>query len=208
MHTLKDAVAAMKCVFRQTDCCDVERRVHKALKRFEKAKPVEKGASCSLDTLSYEDSLIPLYRIQERISFTALRPTRIDLPEILADDLSDRDHDLETVVMLVNFGLSYFLLSTTLQDAVVIDKLRNNAQDIFNLASDVITNRFANCESDLEETHLMTVALLVTGNMIRVLQEQGESPDEHIARFQRLREAIEDSEIVDWYANEITAAAA
>jgi len=129
-------------------------------------------SSCSavhtaLLSITYEDSFVPV----QKLASTPVRcfhPARIDIPDDDGESLNERDADLETVVMLCNFGLSYYLMSTIHPDSSRRSSLLHNARSLLALASDVIAKRFADCETEIDEVRILSVALLVTSNLIHV----------------------------------------
>jgi len=235
MLTLKDAVHAMKGVF-HTRCAQheqegpdaVQKMMRKACRRF--TQPEVDAFACpsmnepreSMDTVSYDDSLVPLIGLRERCLQTAFRPARIELPgpdpEELYNSCSEdcevgRDPDLETVVVLNNFAISYYVLAknTTMEDgdSYTSAKLLENAQSIFDLASGIITNRFSKCDDLMEETRIMAVAFLLTGNIARVLSETGrhEEAEAFSQKYLKIGRAIEECEITDWFTPQTSMAA-
>lgn len=225
MCVLKDSVNAWKGVFRRSGpsaenqtstgpnrnshAALLEKKMQKASRRCAKPHPPIRHPTV-IETIAYEDSVIPLLCLNELSSaVSCLRPTRIDPPESCDYCAFERDPDLETVIVLCNFAISYFLISKTVDDGTCVAKLVSNALSVLNLASHVLTRRFAVCDDDVEEVRLMTVSLLVTGNLMQVLLETGrvEEARKLYEKYQNIREAIEECDVVEWFGNEVKIAA-
>jgi hypothetical protein len=171
--TLKDAVNAMHSVFAgDQECCtaDVQYMLLKAKKRLQ--RQVSGAEECALDSLVYEKNHIPLLR--SHACLTELRPTKIQLPHFTASfGVKGRDPDIESVVVLANAGLSYYLVSKTTKNRELTKPLVRNSYHVLNLAADIVTTRFACCDDSSEEVRLLTVAILVTGMMAHIYHETG-----------------------------------
>lgn len=199
MNTLNDSLIAMKALVNQESSSEFtdtdvtlknsKVRLQKALKRLQRTKS---GAPSDLRTFVYENCFIPDHGLK---SFDSIRPTKIALPESEVQfRQSRRDTDLETVVVLSNVGLSYYLVSGMMQEesSQVAEALLKRSFHVLTIASDILANRFAMCNSEAEESRIMTVALLVTGNLMHVCREKGyeEESSRHQQKYLRLGNAI------------------
>lgn len=194
--TLKDAVNAMHSVFADVRDCDstanVQYKLLKAKKRFQ--RHVSGTEECVLQSFVYAQKHIPLLRSSERSDacLTELRPTKIQLSHFTASfSVKGRDPDLESVVVLANAGLSYYLVSKAAKNQELAESLVKNSYHVLTLAADLVTTRFACCENSSEEVRLMTVAILVTGMMARIYHETGRASDakKFETKYHRLVEA-------------------
>jgi hypothetical protein len=176
--TLKDAVDAMRSVFASDRECrttvEVQYKLLKANKRYQ--LHVSGTEERVLHSLVYEKRHIPLLR--SHACLTELRPTKIQLPHFTESfSVNGRDPDIESVVVLANAGLSYYLVSKATKKRELAESLVQNSYHVLNLAADIVTTRFACCEDSSEEVRLMTVAILVTGMMAHIYHETGRVSD-------------------------------
>jgi hypothetical protein len=190
--TLKDAVNAMHSVFAgDGESCttvDVQYKLLKANKRLH--RQVSGTEERVLYSLIYEKKHIPL--LWSHACLTELRPTMIQFSHFTASfNVTGRDPDMESVVVLANAGLSYYLVSKTAKRRELAESLVQNSYHVLNLAANIVTTRFACCEDSSEESRLMTVAILVTGLMAHIYHETGRVSDakKFETKYHRLVEA-------------------
>jgi hypothetical protein len=191
--TLKDAVNGMHMVFSEVDehgtiLVDVRKKLRKANKHLHH---LETGNDDEADrTFFYEKNHIP--SLQRHPGFSGLRPTKIQLSEFTSSfSVKGRDQDLESVVILCNTAVSYFLVSKNVRDANLAQSLIRNSYYVLDMAASIMTTRFACCERSSEEARLMTLGLLVTGTTSQIYNETGRSSDAKAIeeRHQRLVDA-------------------
>jgi hypothetical protein len=105
----------------------------------------------------------------------SLCPTRIEVP-LFVSDTTERDPDLETSLILCNFAVSQYLVSTLIDsDKGVKERLLRDAHRVFNLVSNLLDDRLAECRDALEEASLMAIGLHLTGNIVYVLLASGQT---------------------------------
>jgi len=223
----------------QHSSSDVDKKVRKAFKRWSKTRAKIDPARTSssqrqrLDSVSYEDSFVSLpcldwYNITDRHQddeenlegcyCQCFRPTRIEVPDEPCC-MSDREAELETVVVLCNFGLSYYLISKAMEagqqekdeeKGVTSARLLKDALGIFDLASNILANRFAMCCDDIDEAKVLSVALLVSGNLAKIHRDTGntKAANELSAKCDSIRSAICACEMMmEWFGMDCRIAA-
>jgi hypothetical protein len=202
--TLSDSLTSMKKVFKvhagagvtpmtMDASCDVQRKLQRAKQRWIKlcsaANPQEEdegtfGARLAEDTLLYENCFIPALCTTPAAANPPprlLRPTRIALPRDASNfGARNRDPDLEVVVILSNLSASFYLMSETIKDENLktLQELHRQTANLFDLASNIVTNRFADCDGSIEEAKLISVALLVSGNAVHFYKATGQNQAE------------------------------
>lgn len=204
--TLRDGVTAMRYAvrpnpFHPIGLSVVQEALHRAYARLQ--VPDRGNALCSaLQSVSFECSVIPFPANPEQSSWSIesfLRPTRIDIPSFVCDP-SERDPDLETSLILCNFALSHYLLSTTIQDLSAMGELLEDSLRVFDLVSLLLDNRFAVCHDSMEEASLMTVGLHLTGNVLNVLRRCGQDDLASLFadKYHLIVECMRHNQVVAW----------
>lgn len=108
-------------------------------------------------------------------------------------------YTIEKAVLYSNLGLASYLLAHTVvvhddDDALYKSKLLLHANDMFAQAAFAVSDIFGLYEDQREEIKVLSIALLVTGNIIEVRRTASacESDIEmHNGRYKKLREAIQ-----------------
>jgi len=213
VSTLKDAVYAMTCFCRPSPSCwDVGQKVKQAFKTLAGSHPLQ-TSYLRIETVSYEDRIFPLqcltdndeegegYNVQSMTG--RLRPTRIEFPDDISSGCSERDSELESAVLLCNYGIAYFLFSKTVVGHSTSIKLLENAHTVFELASSIVSNRFASCQDSdyIDEARILSVVLLVVGNVSQVHQETGKWADaqELHERCAIIKKAVRTCDPTEWF---------
>jgi hypothetical protein len=224
METLKDAIFVMKRVFRpqsrnpslaansdSTSSTDI--KIHRAVQRMANPQPIP--SVMNIDLISHgvaSSHSSPLGSIlrESCSSSTFTIPIRIEATDI--DCPEDRDSDLESAIMLHNFGLAHICMAKLAKAPM---KLREGACKLFNMAYSIVSNKNALSglsESEmreLSETRLL-LALAVLNNVVRVLTEMGKhtEADQSFRRLVRLGTAFNELDYPDPLGGLIAAAAA
>jgi len=212
METLKDAIFVMKRVIHpQSKTPDfatntpstnsTEAKVNRANKRMANPQPVPSAFSC--DVISHEaisshhqpmDSVL-----RKGAASPSTFPIRIEAGNI--DCPEDRNPDLESAIMLHNFGVAHLCMSKLAKSPL---KFQEGALALFNMAYSIISNRNTIAQlsdSDMRsvsETRLL-LAVVVLNNVVRVLRATGNhsEADESYQKLVRLGTAINEIEEPD-----------
>jgi hypothetical protein len=218
METLKDAIFLMKRVFRPTASSSsfdtnkisssyADVKLRRAIKRMASPKPVP--SSVNVDVIFHDGSLSETLRGNSSSPYTC--PIRIEADDI--DYQEDRDPDLESAVMLYNFGIAHICLSKLSKKP---SKLQEAALKLFDMASTIVSNsntipqrRFENEICEMTETRLLLeVAVLKT--VVKLLTEMGKYSEAN-ASYQQLvliGSAINELEAPCYIESQVAAAAA
>ena len=212
METLKDAIFIMKRVLRpksrssgltatSPSPSSTEAKVNRAIKRMANPQPVPSAFSC--DVISHEASLSHHQSMDSVLREGAASPSTfpirietgcIDCPE-------DRDPDLESAIMLHNFGIAHLCMSKLAESLL---KFQEGALALFNMSYSIISNRNTIAqlsESDMRsvsETRLL-LSVFVLNNVVKVLQATGKynEADESYQKLVRLGTDINEMEDPD-----------
>jgi hypothetical protein len=223
METLKDAIFVMKRVFRpqsrnssldatsdSTSSTDI--KIHRAVQRMANPQPI--SFTMITDVLSHDvasphsSPLGSILRESSSSSFTI--PIRIEATDI--DCPEDRDPDLESALMLYNFGLAHLCMAKLAKSPM---KLREGALKLFNMAYSIISNK--NSLSGLSESEIrrfsetrLLLAIAVLNNVVRLLTQMGKHTEANNSyqRLVRLGTAINELESPESLGGLIAAAAA
>jgi hypothetical protein len=223
METLKDAIFVMKRVFRPqsrnsslgatsdaTSSTDI--KIHHAVQRMANPQPVP--FTMITDVISHgvasshSSPLGSILRESSSSSFTI--PIRIEATDI--DCPEDRDPDLESAIMIYNFGLAHLCMAKLAKSPM---KLREGALKLFNMAYSIISNK--NTLSGLSESEMrrfsetrLLLAIAVLNNVVRVLTVMGKHTEANNSyqRLVRLGTAINELEYPGPIGGLIAAAAA
>jgi hypothetical protein len=223
METLKDAIFVMKRVFRpqsrnsslgatsdSTSSTDI--KIHRAVQRMASPQPVPSAMIIGVISHGvaspHSSPLGSILRKSCSSSFTI--PIRIEATDI--DCPEDRDPDLESAIMLYNFGLAHSCMAKLAKTPM---KLREGALKLFNMAYSIISNK--NSLSGLSESEMrrlsetrLLLALAVLNNVVRVLTEMGKhtEADHSYRRLVRLGTAFNELDYPNPPGGLIAAAAA
>jgi hypothetical protein len=224
METLKDAIFVMKRVFRpqsrnsslgasSDSMSSIDLKIHRAVQRMANPQPVPFAMITDVISHSVASShSSPLGSIlREQSSFSSFTiPIRIEAADI--DCPEDRDPDLESAIMLYNFGLAHLCMAKLVKSPM---KLREGALKLFNMAYSIISNK--NALSGLSESEMrrfsetrLLLAVAVLNNVVRVLTEMGKHTEANNSyqRLVRLGTAINELEFPGPLGGLIAAAAA
>jgi hypothetical protein len=222
METLKDAIFVMKRVFRpqssnsslgetsdSTNSTDI--KIHRAVQRMANLQPVP--FAMITDVISHGAGSLPsplgsILRESSSSSFTI--PIRIEATDIACPE--DRDPDLESAIVLYNFGIAHLCMAKLAKSPM---KLREGALKLFNMAYSIISNKNALAglsESEMRrfsETRLL-LAIAVLNNVVRVFTEMGKHTEANNSyqRLVRLGTAINELESPEPLGGLVAAAAA
>ena len=223
METLKDAIFVMKRVFRpqsrtsslgatsdSTISTDIQ--IHRAVQRMANPQPVPFAMITNVIShgvaSSHSSPLGSILRESSSSSFTIPIPieaTGIDCPE-------DRDPDLESAIMIFNFGLAHLCMAKLAKSPM---KLREGAHKLFNMAYSIISNK--NTLSGLSESEMrrfsetrLLFAIAVLNSIVKVLTVMGKHTEANNSyqRLVRLGTAINELESPGPLGGLIAAAAA
>jgi tetratricopeptide (TPR) repeat protein len=226
METLKDAIFVMKHVFRpqsrnaglgatsySTGRTDV--KINRAVQRMTNPQPVP--STVIIDVISHgvaSSQSSPLGSILRASSSFAV-PIRIEATDL--DCPEDRDPELESAIMLYNFGLAHLCMAKLAKSP---NELREGALKLFNMAYSIISNKIISNKNTLSrlsaselqiisETRLL-LAFAVLNNVARVLTEMGNHTEANTSyrRLARLGTAINELDYPGSLGCQIAAAAA
>jgi hypothetical protein len=114
------------------------------------------------------------------LSVDAVRLTKIDFSHSLNSLTFGTDYYscLDTAVVLGNLGISFYMYAQSLQtEKEETNTMLKQCLKVFKVASNVVCDRFALCDDDLEESRVRAVALLLTGNMMHVFKSSDRESD-------------------------------
>jgi tetratricopeptide (TPR) repeat protein len=223
METLKDAIFVMKLVFRpqsrnsglgaaSDSTSSTDMKIHRAVQRMANPKPVP--SAVIIDVVSHgvaSSHCSPLGSILHESSSSSctvairIEATDLDCPE-------DRDPDLESAMMLYNFGLAHLCMAKLAKSPM---KLQEGALKLFNMAYSIISNknglsRLSEGEMRLKSETRLLLAVTVLSNVVRVLTEMGKHAEANNSyqRLIRLGTAINELDYPGPMGGKIDAAAA
>jgi hypothetical protein len=185
------AVVPPACTSRVKDSLRVEAKLHRALKKLKATRMsyVARGKDVhcnSIKCCSVDDSMIA--------PFNTVRPCKID---VRITGAAQCHPDLVIAVVLCNSGIAFYLASQCSKTKQpVAEAMLKRSHSVLTLASDVVCNRIALCDDESEECRILTVAHIVTGNLMLVNNAMGRD-GEHQAlkqRCERLKFAMRNSE--------------
>jgi len=240
LDTLQDSIHVMKERFRPAvdkssmaqPAAEAQNFLQRAARRLAEPQPMASasfGVPHSVETISFDMGLTPVLNfLQETPSTTCFLPVRIDIPEDFSSlvcggdnvlyssspsasmGIQHRDPDIESSIILYNFGVANLLLSKVNPSHPSSTKLRSNALSIFQLASGVLSKRSGMCEDGVEEASLLQIGLLVFHCIIQVLVESGNDEEARIVcdRYYRIRDAVTSLQANEWYGGAIRISAA
>jgi hypothetical protein len=203
METLKDAIFVMKCVLRPPSISSsqglcktpnstsyAEAKVHLASKRMANPQPI--SSKRSIDVLSqcatFSHRSCPSDSVLQGGSSSSplSSPLRIELTDLVS--LEDRDSDLESSIMLYNFGLAHLCMAKVVKTPI---KLQKGALTLFNMAYSIFAPR---CDKEgqgiREDVVLLAAATSTLDNIVVLLTRVGKhsetnESDHELARLGR-----------------------
>jgi len=197
LERAREAVQCMLCVIRgegEEAVAASQQNSHPAI-RVQPTHWRQYGRTMStrIETVFFDDNKIPfLCHCRPGVPATAdaspvaasplgrLRPARI---EPSANEISKSENgpsrkvlDLHMTLLLSNFALSSYLLSTATTEAEQVSKLLESTRRAFELISHSIADQFSALDDPVGEVWLMVVALVVVGNLCQIHLERGSVP--------------------------------
>jgi hypothetical protein len=184
METLKDAIFVMKRVLRPPSISShglcktpnsttyAEAKVHRASKRMANPRPI--SSAISIDVVSqcttFSHRSYPSGSILHGGSSSPLSsPLRIEATDLIS--LEDRDSDLESSIMLYNFGLAHLCMAKLVKKPI---KLQEGALKLFNMAYSLFAPR---CDQEghgiREDVVLLAAATSTLDNIVGLLTQTG-----------------------------------
>lgn len=116
-------------------------------------------------------------------------PIRIDLP--FPDDFDDRDLDLESAVLLNNFGISHICISRTHPDLMEREVMRSAALQIFSLTHSILVRESQCLRFGIQQTCLLLISAVSLMNIIAALSsEQTSDTSEALETLSRLHKVL------------------
>jgi hypothetical protein len=224
MDTLKDAIFVMKRVYRPKSglltptfslpsTSNVKAKLERAIKRMANPHPVPSAWSVGVishdPTSFYQSTIDSVLRGGPVSPFTF--PIRIETVDF--DSLEDRDPDMESAIMLHNFGIAYLCMSKQRTNSP--GKLQEGALKLFNMSYSVISNM--NNMSRLSEEQMQQIsetrlllAVVVLNNVVQVLTDMGKDSEanESYQRLVRLGTAIREMDEPDLVESRLPGAGA
>jgi hypothetical protein len=197
METLKDAIfVTMQRVISSQGLCETpnstsyaEAKVHRASKRMANPQPI--SSAISIDVVSQSatfshrsypsDSVL-----HEGSSSIRGSPLRIEATDLVS--LEDRDSDLESSIMLYNFGLAKLCMAKLVKTPI---KLQEGALKLFKMAYSLFAPR---CDQEgrgiREDTVILAAATSTLDNIVALLTQMGRysktnESDQEMARLGR-----------------------
>jgi hypothetical protein len=223
METLKDAVFVMKRVLRppsissqglcktpNDSMSNAEAKVHRASKRMASPRPLSSAISIDVvsqcATFSHRSNLSGSSLHGGSPSSSLSSPLRIEATDLIS--LEDRDSDLESSIMLYNFGLAHLCMAKLVKTPM---KLQKVALQLFNMAYSLFAPR---CDQEgrgiREDVVLLAAATSTLDNIAALLTQIGKysetnESDHGLARLGRTIQEFQGYHLEDQSA---TAAAA
>jgi hypothetical protein len=217
METLKDAIFVMKRVLQPPSISSqgvgktphptsyAEAKIYRASKRMANPRPVPSDVSidvasqCStFSHRSYSGSVL-----HGGSSSPLSAPLRIEATDLVA--LDNRDSDLESSIMLYNFGLAHRCMAKFAKTPI---KLQEGALKLFNMAYFVFAT-LSEHEGHIIKEDMVLLAAATLNNIIALLTQMGKhseanESDQELARLGRAIQEFQGRDLED----QIAAAAA
>jgi hypothetical protein len=217
METLKDAIVVMKRVLRPASHSQgfgktpnstsyAEAKVHRASKRMATAQPVP--SAVSIDVISHcatfshrSDSGSILHGGS---SYPLSSPIRIEANDLVSRE--GRDSDLESSIMLYNFGLAHLCMAKLVKSPI---KVLEGALTLFNMAYSVF-DTLCNQEGYGIREDMVLLAAATLDNIVSLLTQMGKHSEanESDQELARLGRAIQEFQNHNYSEDQIAAAAA
>jgi len=185
MTTFADAIAVMKLVFRTESSCPfikAESKLQSASQRLANPEPIY--APAFIAVISHDDTDILVKPLPAcGPSSSTVHAIRIRSSEM---ECEVGAVDLETSIMLFNFGLAHYCLAKLeSKPTCVALKLQNSSLKLFRVAQSILAQRCSMCNDPLQQSRLLRLASMIMNVMILILHEQGRTSDAAIA-YQKL----------------------
>jgi hypothetical protein len=185
MDTLKDAITIMKSCFRpqgnnyQAECLDIDLKMQRASKRM--AISCQNPSSICMDIFYRDGCDIQPSMIRSLINkgvVSSIPPASVKIDSIDFEGLEDRDLDLESALMLYNFGIAHYCMSQIARSPASANMLRTGALKLYSMAKTVLSNPIycpSLLESQLEDFYQSRarVASLVLSATAHIQVEMG-----------------------------------
>jgi hypothetical protein len=169
-------------------------------------------ASPSIQTISYQVNGLSeiLSHMGTSLSSSQIFLVRMDVPLECSSFSVSNAPDLESAVLLYNFGMAQLLLSRVVPHGGAL-MMTDNAHRILHLASSIIARRSSTFCDTLEETALLQMGLVVLHGIIQVLVETGMDFEAASVfdRYLKVRDIVGNLEaMIEWYSCLLIAAPA
>jgi exonuclease VII small subunit len=215
METLKDAIFVMKCVLRPRSIISsqglgempssisyAEEKVHRASKRMANPQPIPSAMCIDVVSRCATFSHYP-HHSDSVLRMSSSSPLRIEATDHIS--LEDRDSDLESSIMLYNFGLAHLCMAKLVKTPI---KLQEGALTLFKMAYCVLAPLYDQ-EGHGSREDIVILAASTLNNTITLLSKMGKQSeanesDQELARLERAIQEFQDGNLED----QITAAAA
>jgi len=225
IETLKDAIFVMRGVFNTAteknsasgfaSTSGTEARLQRATERLVNPHPV--SSSSLINVISHDGT-----RIQPSMLSSLLKEGKapshsvtIRIESADVDSPYARDPDLESAVMLFNFGIAHLCSSKLSKSEVASKKLNQAALKLFNMAYAIISNKTSlSCMSDQDAERScevrLVIAAIVLKQVVEVLKDMGNHSEanQSMQRLIRLQSAISEMEQDINIVSDVSAAAA
>jgi hypothetical protein len=194
METLKDAVLVMKRVLRPASisqgfgktpnsACNAEAKIHRASKRMATPQPIV-PSTVSIDAISHGATVSHRSKVHRGSSYPLSSPLRIEATDLVSRE--DRDSDLESSIMLYNFGLAHLCMATLAKTPI---KFREGALKLFNMAYSVFAILCDQVGHGIRED-MVLLAAATLDNIVALLTQMGKhseanASDQELARLGR-----------------------
>jgi tetratricopeptide (TPR) repeat protein len=198
LETLKDAIAVMKTVFPAQNYdhntawrAEISDKLKAAHKRI--AKPEVVQCSMPLEVNSFDDDEFDVMKDSLRYgpSASMFFPVRVAISDM---DIESRNIDVESAMLLYNFGIAHLCMSRVAIKAS--HKLQEGALRLFDLSRSILSSQYHKCEDSMQQTRILLLSASVMNNIVQVLNEQGniEQAVEVFSALQNLSSAVEQLE--------------
>jgi hypothetical protein len=211
METLKDAIFVMKLVLRpptissqglyktpkSTSCAKA--KVHRASKRMANPQPV--SSAISIDVVSQSATFS--HRSCQSGSVLhggSSSPLRIEATDLVS--LEERDSDLESSIMLYNFGLAHLCMAKLSKTPM---KLQEVALKLFKMAYCILASLYDQEEHGSRED-IVLLAAVTLNNIVTLLSQMGKQSeanesDQELARLGRAIQEFQGRNLEDQIAS-------
>jgi hypothetical protein len=214
METLNDAIFVMKRVLRPPSISSqgfgkptnstsyAEAKIHRASRRMANPQPIPSAVSIDVvsqcATFSYSGTVL-----HGDWSSPLSSPLRIEVTDLVS--LEERDADLESSIMLYNFGLAHLYMAQLAKTPIT---LQEGALKLFDMAYSVLAT-LSNQEGDGIREDVVLIAAATLNNIVALLTQMGKhseanETDQELARLGRAIQGFQDRILED----QIAAAAA
>jgi hypothetical protein len=193
METFKDAVFVMKRVLRPASISqgfgktpnstsNAEAKVHRASKRMATPQPIPSDGS--IDAISHGATFSHRSKLHRGSSYPLSSPLRIEATDLVSRE--DRDSDLQSSIMLYNFGLAHLCMATLAKTPITF---REGALKLFNMAYSVFAIFCDQVGHGIRED-MVLLAAATLDNIVALLTQMGKhseanASDQELARLGR-----------------------